>query len=64
MRVLFTISASKEWPLQVIDVKSATFQGDELDRELHMEPPAEERKPNAIWRLNKAVYGLNVAPLK
>ena len=29
-----------------------------------MEPPAETKKPNVIWRLNKAVYGLNNAPLK
>ena len=28
----------------VIDVKSAFLQGDELDRELHMEHPAEEKK--------------------
>ena len=27
-------------------------------------PPAEEKKLNVIWRLNKAVYGLNNAPLK
>ena len=64
IRVLFTIAASKEWSLEVIDVKSAFLQGDELDRELYMEPPAEEKKPNVIWRLNKAVNGLNDAPLK
>ena len=57
IRVLFAIAASKEWPLEVIDVKSAFLRGDELDRELYMEPPAEEKKPNVIWRLNKAVYG-------
>ena len=62
--MLFAIVASKEWPLKVIDVKSAFLQGNELDRESYMEPPAEEKKPNVIWRLNKAVYGLNDAPLK
>ena len=45
-------------------MKSAFLQGDELDRELYIEPPAKEKKPNVIWRLNKAVYGLNDAPLK
>ena len=40
----FAIAASKEWPLEVIDVKSAFLQGDELDRELYMEPSAEEKK--------------------
>ena len=62
--MLFAIAASKEWPLEVIDVKSAFLQGDELDRELYMEPPAEEKKPNVIWRLNKAVYGLKDVLLK
>ena len=64
IRVLFAIAASKEWPLEVTDVKSAFLQGDVLDRELYMEPPAEEKKPNVIWRLNKAVYGLKNPPLK
>ena len=64
IRALFAIAVSKEWLLEVTDVKSAFLQGDELDRELYMESPAEEKKPNAIWRLNKAVYGLNDAPLK
>ena len=64
IRVLFAIAASKEWPLEVADVKSAFLQGDQLDRELYMEPSSEEKKPNVIWRLNKAVYGLNDARLK
>ena len=64
IRVLFAIAASNEWPLEVIDVKSAFLQGDQLDRELYMEPSSEEKKPNVIWRLNKAVYGLNDAQLK
>ena len=64
IRVRFATAVSKEWPLEVTDVKSAFFQGDELDRELYIEPSAEEKKPNVIWRLNKAVYGLNDAPLK
>ena len=64
IRVLFTIAPSKEWLLEVIYVKSTFQQGDELDRELHMEYLVEEKKPNVIWRMNKAVYGLNDAPLK
>ena len=63
IRELFAIAASKEWPLEVSDVKSAFLQGDELDRELYMDP-AEEKKPSVIWRLDKAFYGLNDAPLK
>ena len=34
IRVLFAIAASKEWPLEEVDVKSAFLQGDELDSEL------------------------------
>ena len=62
--MLFAIAASKEWPLEVIDIKSAFLQGDQLDRELYLEPSSEENKPNVIWGLNRAVYGLHDAPLK
>ena len=64
IRVLFANAASKELPLEAIDVNSAFLQGDQLDRELYMETPSEEKKPNVIWRLNKAVYGLKDASLK
>ena len=43
IRMLFAIAASKKWPLEVIDVKSAFLQGDELDRELYMEPLLNKR---------------------
>ena len=62
IRVLFATAASKEWPLEVTDMKSAFLQGDQLDRGLNMEP--EYKKLNVIWRLDKAVYGRNDAPLK
>ena len=45
IRVLFSIAASEEWPLEV---KSALLLGDQLDRQLPMEPPSKEKKPNVI----------------
>ena len=44
--------------------RCAFLQGEEIDRELYMDPPLEEKKMNIIWKLKKAVYGLNDASRK
>ena len=62
--MLFANADSREWPLEVTDVKSAFLQGDKFRNRIIHGTPAEEKKLNVIWRLNKAVYGLNDAPLK
>ena len=58
------IAASFGWKIESKDYRSAFLQGEELDRVLYMEPPPEEKKPGVIWRLKKAVYGLNDASRK
>ena len=61
IRLTCMIAALNGWRLETKDYHSAFLQGTELDRELYMEPPPEEKKPGVIWRLKKAVYGLNDA---
>ena len=35
------------------------LQGKEIDRLVYMEPPAELKKPDKLWKLKKSVYGMN-----
>ena len=59
LHMLLCIAASKGWKIKSGDVKNAYLQGEKLDREVFMEPPIEKRKANAIWKLQKSVYGMN-----
>ena len=61
IKVAAIVAAKNDWKLEKKDYRSAFLQGEDLDRELYMEPPPEEKKNNVVWRLKKAVYGLNDA---
>ena len=61
LHILLAIAASKEWRIKSGDVKNAYLQGTMLEREVYMEPPAERNRCGKIWRLKKAVYGMNDA---
>ena len=64
LHILLAVAAANNWKIRSADVKNAYLQGEQLDREVFMEPPAERKKPNTIWRLNKSVYGMNDAGRK
>ena len=64
IRLSCAVAAYKGWKLETKDYRSAFLQGEHLDRELFIEPPAEEKKTGIIWKLKKAVYGLNDASRK
>ena len=57
LRLLLTISASNKWGLHSIDVKSAFLQGNEISRELYLQPP-KEATTNKLWKLQRTPYGL------
>ena len=59
LHMLLTVAATQGWRIKSGDVKSAYLQGEKLDREVYMVPPVEKKKPGVIWRLVKAVYGMN-----
>eukprot|EP00794_Sanderia_malayensis_P012459 gene12459-13747_t len=60
IRIALAIMARKEWECKVLDVKTAFLQGNELKRDIYLKPPKEARA-QGMWKLNKAVYGLNEA---
>ena len=64
LHMLLAIAATKDWTIKSGDIKNAYLQGEEIDRLVHMEPPAELRRPGMVWRLLKAVYGMNDAGRK
>ena len=57
LRAALTITAMKRWRIKSLDVKSAYLQGEEIKREIYMDPPEEMKVEGMIWKLNKAVYG-------
>ena len=63
MRIALTLMASKQWKCMSLDVKSAFLQSSQLERDIFLVPP-KEANTNKLWKLNKAVYGLNEASRK
>lgn len=60
VRVTLSIMAMKEWKCNALDVKTAFLQGNPLQRDIFLKPP-KEAGTNMVWKLHKAVYGLNEA---
>ena len=64
LHVLLSTTASKEWQLKLIDIKTAFLQGENLKRKLYLQPPPEANIPSShIWLLKKCVHGLTDASL-
>ena len=61
LRLLFSITASKDWPLRSLDMASAFLQGKTIERTVYVLPPKECYKPGIVWKLNKCVSGLSDA---
>ena len=60
-RVLLTIAASKQWAVQMTDIKSAFLQGQDLSRDIYLLPPKEAKSDGCLWKLKKGLYGLKEA---
>ena len=43
------------------DIKAAFLQGRNIECDVYMKPPIEDRKEGKIWKLKKVVYRLNDA---
>ena len=58
LKLALMIAANERWSIKSCDIKSAYLQGQELQRDILVRPPAEYDKPNKIWKLKKAAYGV------
>ena len=48
LRILLAIAASKGWTIKSDNIKNAYLQGEEIDRLVYMESPAELRRPDKL----------------
>ena len=56
-----SLIAIKGWKCMAMDIKTAFLQGKPIEREIFLLPPKEFNDGNNVWKLKKAVYGLNEA---
>ena len=64
VRVLLSLAANLDWPLQQLDIKNAFLNGD-LEEEVYMEiPPGldSEKTFGKVCKLRKSLYGLKQSP--
>ena len=64
LRLCFVTAATMGWEIHSLDVTSAFLQGNIIEREVFVQPPAEwdGYKDGLIWKLKRCLYGLNDAP--
>lgn len=63
IRIVLTVTTSKNWPITQLDVKNA-FLNDDLQEEVFMTQPLgfeESKFPTHVCRLKKSLYGLKQA---
>ena len=60
LKLCLSIMMIRGWECQSLDVKTAYLQGNEIKREIYIDPPR-ETGIDAIWRLKKTIYGLKDA---
>jgi len=60
LKLIFALAAKFKWFIHQLDIKAAYLNAT-LDREIYVTiPPGDTNFGRGYWRLNKALYGLNV----
>ena len=62
LRFSFVTAATMNWDLHSLDITSAFLQGNEIEREVYLQPPVELQEAGLIWKLKRCIYGLKDAP--
>ena len=57
VRLVLALSSSQSWECHSLDVKAAYLQGNTINRDVFLMPPA-EYYTGRLWKLKKTVYGL------
>ena len=60
LRTVLAMAATNHWKVKSVDIKSAFLQGRQIEREVIVKPPKEAGR-GKLWKLKKALYGLNDA---
>ena len=62
LRMCFIVAPTMKWEIHSLDISSAFLQGNNIERELYLEPPIEVKEDGIIWKLKRCIYGLSDAP--
>ena len=62
LRLCFVTAPSMGWKIHSLDITSAFLQGNAIERDVYLEPPAEFYEHGMLWKLKRCIYGLNDAP--
>ena len=62
LRLVLMTASTMKWLIHSIDISAAFLQGNSLERELYLKPPADVCSKDVVWHLKRCIYGLNDAP--
>lgn len=64
IRTVLHVAVTKKWSLKQLDVQNAFLHGDLKETVFLKQPPGfvDPNKPDYVWKLKKAIYGLRQAP--
>ena len=62
LRLVMVSAVTHKWTINSLDIASAFLQGNPIEREIYLRPPAEICGKNKVWRLRRCIYGLSDAP--
>ena len=62
LRIAFMTAPLMKWELNTLDISAAFLQGNEIEREVYLQPPRDVCPQGYVWKLKRCIYGLTDAP--